>query len=269
MEPYEVYAIRYAHHERRASANFLGGDPENGPMPIDYFLWLIKGRGKSYVVDTGFDEAMARKRGRQFLLPPEVGLRALGVNHENIADVIVTHMHHDHAGNHHLFPTAVFHLQEREMCFATGRAMCHQVLRHPYEESDVTTMVGRVFRGRVCFHDGEEEIAPGLSVHWLGGHTAGIQCVRVHTRCGWLVLASDATHFYANIQQERPFPAMHDVLQGLEAWRKLRSLASSEGLIIPGHDPAVLTRFPQALPDFPDIVRLDLGSGERDGGQPR
>ena len=155
------------------------------------------------------------------------------------------------------------------MCFATGRAMCHQVLRHPYEESDVTTMVGRVFRGRVCFHDGEEEIAPGLSVHWLGGHTAGIQCVRVHTRCGWLVLASDATHFYANIQQERLFPAMHDVLQGLEAWRKLRSLASSEGLIIPGHDPAVLTRFPQALPDFPDIVRLDLGSGERDGGQPR
>lgn len=257
MQPYEVYAIRYAHHERRASANFLGGDPDDGPMPIDYFLWLIKGHNKCYVVDTGFDEAMARKRGRQFLLAPEVGLRALDVDHRTIEDVIITHMHHDHAGNHHLFPSAMFHLQDREMCFATGRAMCHHVLRHAYEETDVTTMVGRVFRNRVCFHDGEEEIAPGLSVHWLGGHTAGIQCVRIYTRRGWLVLASDATHFYANIGQDRPFPAVHDVLQNVEAWRKLRSLAGSEDLIIPGHDPEVLRRFPQAIPDFPGIVRLD------------
>jgi glyoxylase-like metal-dependent hydrolase (beta-lactamase superfamily II) len=257
VQPYEVYAIRYAHHERRASANFLGGDPEDGPMPIDYFLWLIKGHGKSWVVDTGFDEAMARKRGRQFLLAPEVGLRALDVDHRTIEDVIITHMHHDHAGNHHLFPSAMFHLQDKEMCFATGRAMCHHVLRHAYEETDVTNMVGRVFRNRVCFHDGEEEIAPGLSVHWLGGHTAGIQCVRVYTRRGWLVLASDATHFYANIEQARPFPAVHDVLQNLEAWRKLRSLAGSEDLIIPGHDPQVLLRFPLAIPDFPGIVRLD------------
>jgi len=257
MQPYEVYAIRYAHHERRASANFLGGDPEDGPMPLDYFLWLIKGPGKSYVVDTGFDEAMARKRGRQFLLAPEVGLRSLGVDHESIEDVIITHMHHDHAGNHHLFPSGVFHLQDKEMCYATGRGMCHHALRHPYEETDVTTMVTRVFHNRVCFHDGEEEIAPGLTVHWLGGHTAGMQCVRVFTRRGWMVLASDATHFYANMEQSRPFPAVLDVLQMLEAHKKLRSLASSDDLIIPGHDPLVLQRFPSARTDFPGIVRLD------------
>jgi len=35
---YEVYAVKYARHERRASANFLGGDPHDGPMPIDYFV---------------------------------------------------------------------------------------------------------------------------------------------------------------------------------------------------------------------------------------
>lgn len=257
VQPYEVYAIRYAHHERRASANFLGGDPEDGPMPLDYFLWLIRGNGKCYVVDTGFDEAMARKRGREFILAPEVALRALGVNHETVEDVIITHMHHDHAGNHHLFPCAKFHLQDKEMCFATGRAMCHHAMRHPFEESDVTNMVSRVFRGRVCFHDGEEEIAPGLSVHWLGGHTAGIQCVRVFTRRGWMVLASDASHFYANLEQGRPFPAVHDVLAMLEGHRTLRRLASADDLIIPGHDPMVLQRFPLAIPDFTGIVRLD------------
>lgn len=257
MQPYEVYAIRYAHHERSASSNFLGGDPEDGPMPLDYFVWLIKGQGKAYVVDTGFDEAMARKRGREFTLAPELGLKALGVDHNMVSDVIITHMHHDHAGNHHLFPSACFHLQDKEMAYATGPAMCHHTLRHPYEEGDVTHMVSRVFRGHVCFHEGAEDIAPGLSVHWLGGHTHGMQCVRVWTRRGWLVLASDATHFYANMNESRPFPAVHDVLQGLEAYKKLRALASSDDLIIPGHDPLVLLRFPAVDVNLPGIVRLD------------
>ena len=257
MQPYEVYAIRYAHHERRASANFLGGAPEDAPMPLDYFIWLIKGHGTNYVVDTGFDEAMSRKRGREFMLAPELGLLALEVDHTLVSDVIITHMHHDHAGNHHLFPLATFHLQDKEMSYATGRAMCHHALRHPYEEGDVARMVSRVFRGHVCFHDGAEDIAPGISVHWLGGHTYGMQCVRVWTRRGWLVLASDATHFYANIDEARPFPAVHDVLQGLEAYAKLRALASSDDLVIPGHDPLVLARFPVIDASFPGIVRLD------------
>ena len=41
-EVYEVYAIKYAHHARRAAENFIGGDPHDGPMPLDYFVWLIR-----------------------------------------------------------------------------------------------------------------------------------------------------------------------------------------------------------------------------------
>jgi len=257
MQPYEVYAIRYAHHERRASANFLGGDPDDGPMPIDYFLWVVRNDKATFVVDLGFDDAMARKRGRQFLLAPEAGLQALGVDHRAVNDVIITHLHHDHAGNHDLFPSARFHLQDREMSYATGRAMCHHPLRWPYEEDDIVKMVRRVFAGKVSFHDGAQEIAPGLSVHLMGGHTHGIQCVRVLTRRGYMVLASDVTHFYANLEQDRPFPAVHDVLAGLEAFGALKRLAASDELIIPGHDPLVLQRFPVAVPGLEGIVRLD------------
>jgi len=60
---YEIYALKYAHHARRASENFIGGDPHDGPMPLDYFVWLIRGEGREIVVDTGFSEAMAKKRG--------------------------------------------------------------------------------------------------------------------------------------------------------------------------------------------------------------
>jgi glyoxylase-like metal-dependent hydrolase (beta-lactamase superfamily II) len=257
MEPYEVYAIRYAHHERLARENFLLGDPHDGPMPLDYFLWAVRGNGRTFIVDTGFDEAMARKRGRHFLLRPEKGLEVLGIDHRTVEDVILTHLHHDHSGNHHLFPSARFHVQDREMSYATGRAMCHHMLRMPYEGEDVVNMVRRLFDGRVAFHDGSRELAPGLSIHLMGGHSHGIQCVRVLTRRGYMVLASDVTHFYANLETGRPFPAVQDVFAGLEAYGKLRELAGSDDLIIPGHDPLVTQRHPRVRPDFEGVIRLD------------
>src|SRR5262249_31099659 len=128
-DTYEIYAVRYAHHERRASENFLGGDPHDGPMPLDYFVWAIKGGDRTLILDTGFDEAMAKRRGREFLRSPQDGLLAIGVDPAQVQDVIISHMHYDHAGNEGLFPNATFHLQDREMAFCTGHAMCHPHLR--------------------------------------------------------------------------------------------------------------------------------------------
>src|SRR5947207_13934384 len=94
MEPdtYEIYAVRYAHHERRASENFLGGDPHDGPMPLDYFVWAIIGENRTLILDTGFDAAMAKKRGREFLPPPAEGLAALGIDPAKVHDVVNSHM---------------------------------------------------------------------------------------------------------------------------------------------------------------------------------
>src|SRR5690348_586994 len=122
-EQYEVYALKYAHHERRAAENFIGGDPHDGPMPLDYFVWLIRGEGRELLVDTGFSRAMAARRGREHLRCPAEGLRLLGADAARIRDVVITHLHYDHVGNFELFPAATFHLQEREMGYATGKYM--------------------------------------------------------------------------------------------------------------------------------------------------
>jgi len=258
QDSYEIYAVKYAHHDRPARDNFLGGDPHDVNMPLDYFVWAVGGAERSFVVDMGFDEAMGKQRGRQVLQPPEAGLKALGIEQERVSDVIITHMHYDHAGNHGLFPNARFHMQDREMAYCTGRCMSHGPLSHAYEAEDVAVMVRRVFEGRVAFHDGDRELAPGVSVHLVGGHTNGLQVVRVRTRRGWVVLASDASHLYANIGQTRPFPVVYNVGDMLEAYGRIRRLADSEAHIIPGHDPDVLKRYPAAGRGLDDwIVRLD------------
>lgn len=255
---YRVYAIKYAHQERRSSANFVGGDSHNVPMPLDYFIWVVMGEDRAYVVDTGFDQVAAAKRNKRIIHPVEEGLSAIGVSASAVEDVILTHMHYDHAGNGGLFPQARYHVQDSEMAFCTGRSMCHRPLAMHFEPADVAGIVHKVFDGRVRFHDGDALIAPGLSLHHVGGHTAGMQVARVHTRNGWMVLASDASHFYANMEQGRPFPALYNLADVMEGYARIRSLADAQPLVIPGHDPLVLERFPSIGRDHEGwIARLD------------
>jgi len=257
-ESYEVYAIKYAHHPRRASENFIGGDPHDGPMPLDYFVWLIRGAGREIVVDTGFSAAVAAKRGRDHLRCPTAGLGLLGVDSRKTKDVVITHLHYDHVGNFDLFPAATLHLQDLEMRYATGRHMTEAQFGGAYDVEDVVGMVRRAYAGRVRFHDGDAQLHPGVSVHLIGGHTMGLQAVRVRTRRGWIVLASDASHFYANMEQERPFPIVWSLADMVEGYRRLSALADSPAHIIPGHDPLVLERYPAPSPGMEGIVaRLD------------
>ena len=257
-DTYEIYAIHYGHHDRKAHENFLLGDPhEDGDMPLDYFVWAIAGRDRTFVLDTGFAPDMEKKRGRRIIRPVADGLKAIGVDPAKVDDVILSHMHYDHAGNIPLFPKARFHIQDAEMNFVTGRSMCHGVLRHSFEAEHVSHVVHRIFEDRVQFHDGVSELAPGITLHKVGGHTKGLQVTRVKTKRGWVVLASDAAHLYANMDRNHPFPIVVDVDDYLEAFKTIRGLASTDAHIVPGHDPLVLQRYPLARDGLAGVVRLD------------
>ena len=258
-DSYEIYAIKYAWLSRRSPDNFVGGDPHDTDMPLNYYVWVVSNKSRAIVVDTGFGQDSANKRGRTIVRPVEEGVRALGIDPEKVENVVVTHLHYDHAGNLPLFSNARFHIQDTEMDFATGRCMCHDIMQHAYEADHVVHMVRCVFDHRVQFHDGSAEIAPGIELHHIGGHTKGMQSVRVKTQRGWVVLASDASHFYAHMEQGRAFPIVYNVADMLEGFNTLRELATSPRHIIPGHDPLVMDRYPVARPGMDDwIVRLDV-----------
>jgi len=260
IEPFELFALRYAHHAgRRAHDNFIGGDLHEDGSPLDYFVWVARRHEEVFLVDTGFGPKAARERGRQLLRSPADGLKLMGIEPLGIRNVILTHLHYDHAGTLEAFPAAQFHLQDRESAYATGRHMRHDFFRHAYDVEDVVSVIRHLYAGRVTFHDGSSELAAGLSVHHVGGHTAGLQAVRVYTRRGWVVLASDATHLYANMQRAAPFPIVYSVADMLEGYRIVRALADSEDHVVPGHDPLVMQRYPAPAKDLEGIVvRLDV-----------
>jgi glyoxylase-like metal-dependent hydrolase (beta-lactamase superfamily II) len=259
LPEYELFAIRYATREARRADHFIGGDPHDAPMPMDYFVWLAKGAGRAVVIDAGFTEATAHKRKRTFLRCPVEALGLLGVDAGEVEDVVLTHLHYDHAGNFHRFPRARFHLQEPELHFAVGRYMRFQKLAHSFEVEDVVGIVRLNYARRVSLHNGRHDLAPGIELHPAPGHSAGLQFVRVHTRRGWVVVASDVTHYYEHMETERVFTTAFHIGQMLEGFDLLRAAAPSPAHIVPGHDPLVMRRYPPPRPELEGIaVRLDV-----------
>src|SRR6266513_952382 len=188
---YEVLALKYAWRPARRADLFIGGDPHDADTTMDYYLWIVRGEGRFFLVDTG--------------------------------------------------------------CY-----MRHDRFARPYEPDHIIGIVRLVYQNKVVFHDGDEEIAPGLSLHRIGGHTMGMQAVRVHTRRGWVVLASDASHYYEHFESGRGFPLVFNVGELIEGYGKLTKLASSPRHVVPGHDPLVMHRYPPVSDALRGIaVRLD------------
>ena len=258
---YDLYALRWATNPRRIRhQNFMGyhGDAHDSPMPIDFFVWLAVGGGRTVLIDSGSDRHTCAKRGHDFLFCPAEALRCVGVDPAEVDTVVTTHLHWDHSGNYDKFPGARFHAQRREIEHAVGPCMCEPFLRRPYDVEQVISFVRMVYGERAAFHDGDEEIAPGISVHHLDGHTPGLQAVRVETRRGPVLLASDTMHYYENYTSGTPFPVVTDVEGYLKSWRRIAELAETTDHIIPGHDPEVMRLYPAPSREAEGIaVRLD------------
>jgi len=149
-------------------------------------------------------------------------------------------------------------------------SQAHPFFAHAYELEGVLSMVRLVYGAQVQFHNGDAEIVPGISVHHVGGHTLGLQVVRVWTRVGWVVLASDAAHYLANMTSGRPFPIVADVPQMIAGWERLKKLASRPQYIVPGHDPSVMQRYSEPAPSLRGVaVRLDAEPHEELDGTPQ
>jgi glyoxylase-like metal-dependent hydrolase (beta-lactamase superfamily II) len=240
---WQVRALRYAVAPRVLRDVLLGGlsGPEgDAEIGVAYHVFVVHRPGAAFVVDTGADKAALEARGRTLLQPVQAGLDALGITPGKTgAEIIQTHLHWDHAGNHDLLPGARVWLQRREMAYAATTGLSVPYFRAGYDVADIAAMARRIAAGQVTLLDGEASPAPGITLHRVGGHTDGLMLTRVLTRKGWMVLAGDVVAFRANLQRRTPFPHLFHVADALAGFDTALALAGGTELVIPSHDPAV------------------------------
>lgn len=212
-------------------------------MPMDYYIWVAVSPNNVVVIDAGFGPTVAQRRGRTHLASPVDLLHEIGVAADDARHLVITHLHYDHTGYLPEFSKARMVVQEAEMAFWTGRHAGRGEFARLCEADDLAYLVRANVQGRVRQLSGDATVVPGVTVHRVGGHTPGLQVVCVRTACGHAVIASDASHFEANLRDDRPFSIVHTLPAMYDAFDRVRELADDPDLIVPGHDPAVLRRF--------------------------
>jgi glyoxylase-like metal-dependent hydrolase (beta-lactamase superfamily II) len=246
--PYEVHAVRYATLESSKSELYYRhqsyGEPD-GAVEMAYYFWLLRNGDETIVVDCGFDPEAGARRGRDCLCAPVEALRSLGVEPESVSSLIVTHLHYDHIGNLAAFPAASLIVPRRELEFWPGPMAARFQFASITEPGEIAEVVRAAAEGRVRQTEGSEEILDGLTAIDVGGHSPGQQVTVVKTAGADVVLASDAVHFYEELELDRPFAVVHDLEATYAAYDRLKELAQAGADVVPGHDPEVARRYPR------------------------
>lgn len=242
---YEVFAIRYATiPDFRVAQLVKGADPDR-KLDIAMTIWLIRGNGRNILVDSGFyrDQFFRQWKIKDFVKPSDA-LAQAGLKAEDITDVIITHMHWDHADGMDLFPKARIWLQKDEYTYYTGEAWQQRGTHGGIDPDDVLAVVKLNLEGRVSLVNGDaQEIIPGITCYIGGKHTFQSQYVAANGKTGTVILASDNVYLYENLDKHVPIAASLDFDSNLRAQDRMRQLAGNPKLIIPGHDPAEFERF--------------------------
>jgi glyoxylase-like metal-dependent hydrolase (beta-lactamase superfamily II) len=239
---YEVYALKYGERDT-TTCQFFYRESSHAPLTLHYFVWLILGGPHPILVDTGFRDDDAQARGIRNYVSPAAMVERAGVEPADIPLSLITHLHYDHWAGHSLFPAAQFWIQQDEVAFWTGRHASTPAFRGSANVGALAGLVTLNYANRLRIVHGDHEVLPGIRVHRVGGHTAGLQIVTVKTARGTVVLTSDASHFYHNVETRQPVQIITSLPEMLDAFETIHALAGAEKLIVAGHDPQVAERF--------------------------
>jgi len=245
---YEVYALSYGMYPNFSVANLVAGADKNRKLDLQMMIWLIKGsNGKNILVDTGcYHDKVLQGKGIKNYIKPSDTLAKIGLSASEITDVIISHMHWDHADGIDLFPNAKIWIQQDEYNYYTSAAWQPGGKHGGIEPDDVLTLVRLNTQQKVNLIDGDDrEIIDGIRVYTGGRHTFASQYASVRTSSGTVVIASDNMYLYENLASHAPIAQTFDADSNLRAQDRMKQIASRLDLIVPGHDPEVFVKFPK------------------------
>jgi glyoxylase-like metal-dependent hydrolase (beta-lactamase superfamily II) len=245
---YEVYALSYGTYAGFPVSALIAGADKNRKIDLQMMIWLLKGsNGKRILVDTGcYRNTITQLKSIKDFIKPSDTLVKVGLSAIDITDVIVSHMHWDHADGIDLFPNAKIWIQKEEYDYYTGAAWQPGGKHSGIEPDDVLMLVRLNTQQKVNLIDGDDqEIIDGVRVYTGGRHTFASQYVGVRTDNGTAVIASDNMYLYENLEKHAPIAQTFDADSNIKAQDRMKQIASRADLIIPGHDPEVFVKFPK------------------------
>src|SRR2546430_14901409 len=174
---YEVYALSYGIYPGFSVSALLAGADKTRKIDLQMMIWLIKGPGKNILVDTGcYHENVVKGKGIKDLIKASDAIAKLGLSAADITDVIITHMHWDHADGMDLFPNAKIWIQKDEYGYYTGAAWQAGGKSGGIEPDDVLTLVRLNMAHKVMMVEGDDrEIIDGIKGYTGGGATLAPQ----------------------------------------------------------------------------------------------
>ena len=257
-ERYEVLAVRYGTRQASAAEVFLNyhayREPDR-PLGMDYFFWVARSPARTVVVDTGFSPAGGAARGRTMLMDTVPALRAAGTTPDAVSQVVLTHAHYDHIGGLPAFPAAEILMTADEYDFWTGPMGRRGQFAHTTEAGELNRLRELRQAGRLTLTGPARTVAPGIELIQVGGHTPGQAIVTVATAAGPVVLASDAVHYYEELERDRPFSTVANLADMYAAFDQIRELAGGGARLVAGHDPLVAGRF-RGRAGSQDVIRV-------------
>jgi glyoxylase-like metal-dependent hydrolase (beta-lactamase superfamily II) len=240
---YEVYAIGYGVLPDFPVAALVARADKSRKMDIQMMVWLLKSHGRIILVDSGFyrQKFLDHWKPKDYVKPSDA-IAKVGLKPENITDIIITHVHWDHADGVDLFPKARVWIQKEEF----NHYADPEFTKTAMDPEDLSVLQGLLDAKRLVLVDGDaQEIIPGVTVYTGGKHTYASQYVGVNTRRGMVVVASDNLYLYENLEKGLSIAQTLDAQSNLRAQERMKQIASSPALIVPGHDPEVFVRFPK------------------------
>ena len=247
-DKYEIVIVKFGTRQTVRSEVYLNYPlyhEDDGPIGMDYFVWVIRNSERTILVDTGFSAAGGAARKRTTLIPPMEAFAALGITPESAPPIVITHAHYDHTGHLSQFPSSSIVISRAELDFWSGPQAHQPLFHHSVADDDLAVLRAADVAGRVTAFEGRHQLAPGVELIQVGGHTPGQSVVLVETHAGAVLIASDAVHYYEELDREMPFMSVADLVAMYDSFDTIQGMLADGTItaVVSGHDPDTLNRF--------------------------